>query len=488
MDEADVRRAWWDWPALVEAVAALAVGMAFVFPGLELPALVGFADLVHGPPIEPAALACALLVLGVSTVALLPRLPAWPLVVAALLVALATDGIARGAELVLTDDRPLWRVVTAVLAAVAVGLALGGVLLAVAQAPRSVRWLLSGGLAAGLVLQPASVEMVRGLVRGRESGSPVTAQLGFAALAAVVAAISAHRRVRDASLPAPGRPAVAPVVVVCAAGGLVVAVLAVRSSLVREYRFSPDSLSDHPERHAVQGFGHWSLVLLAVAVGVVLLGHAYRVGGVVAARWVLLCLGAGPVALFAEQTIRAPQAEPRYPIVLAVVAAVAAGAAFGRYAAGRAVPWDVLGLLVAAVAVTLATLAVRTGSPSLHPVPQLLTVAGLGLALAFGLSQAACGLPGPDTDTGVVLRLLLTGPAALVLSALALAPIVTWSISGASDAEPVLTIPGFVAATAVLLVLLLGFSRAVERFGRDLAAGPTSSPPLSPGDADGPTP
>ncbi|WP_346538301.1 hypothetical protein [Micromonospora sp. DPT] len=485
MDEVGVRRAWWDWPALVEALAAFAVGVAFMVPALEFPGTAAYGDLFQSSLIPLAALACALLMVGVSAAALLPRLPAWPLVVGALLVALAADGIADGADLVLTDHRPGARIV-AVLAGLEVGLALGGVLLAVAQAPRSVRWLISGGLAAGLVLQPVTVATVRALVRDRESVSPVTVQLGFAALAAVCAALVAYRRGRYATLPTSGRPAVAPVVVVGAAGALVGAGLAVRSALAGGSPL-PNSLSGHDRQQALAGFGQWSLVLLVVAVGVLLLGHAYRVGGVVAARWVLLCLGAGPVALLAALTTSAARAETGYPLVLAAVAAVTAGAAFGRYAPARAVPWDALGLLVAAVAGFLSTPAVRTELPSLR----LLTVAGLGLALAFGLSQAAWGLPGPDTDRTLVLRILVTGPAALVLSALVLAPVAIRSLSGVPEDESLLTVPGHAAAVAVLLVLLLGISRAVERFGRhpgvEPGTGTASSAPVSPGGADGPT-
>ncbi|MFC8846956.1 MULTISPECIES: hypothetical protein [unclassified Micromonospora] len=78
-------------------------------------------------------------------------------------------------------------------------------------------------------------------------------------------------------------------------------------------------------------------------------------------------------------------------------------------------------------------------------------------------------------DLGRRLALLVLGPAALVLSAQALAPIAVRSQFDSPFHGPSLTVPVFAGLAALLLVLLFGSGRAVDRLRRDLLAEPTSS-------------
>ncbi|WP_370518289.1 hypothetical protein, partial [Micromonospora sp. AMSO31t] len=68
-----------------------------------------------------------------------------------------------------------------------------------------------------------------------------------------------------------------------------------------------------------------------------------------------------------------------------------------------------------------------------------------------------------------VAGVLALGMAALVLSALALAPPLLRGLS-TDRGEPPLTIPVLTGVAALVLVLLFGFGRAIDRIRRDLRA------------------
>ncbi|MFC4146136.1 hypothetical protein ACFO0M_07705 [Micromonospora mangrovi] len=372
-------------------------------------------------------------------------------------------------------------VVSVVLAAVGVGVALGGTLLAVGQAPRAGRWLPAAGLAAGLVLQPVATRLVQDALPDRyaRSVSPVTVQLWLALLLTVLAALLAYRRAVDVPQPPSGGPAVRPVLVVAGAAALTLAGLLVRSWVVRTFRVSPDGLAGHRRTRAVEAFGHWSLVLLAAVVGLALLWWAYRAGGVTAARWVALCVGAGPTLLYGFRIAPGSASQSLFLVTVTGVVALTAAALLARYAA-RVLPWDAVGLVLAALAMPLGSSVVRDQLPSAAPAQPVLIVLGLGLALGFGLGSAALAVSRPVERTGPLTGLLALGPAALVLAALTLAPVVIRSQSDGPYREPLLTVPVFVTATAVVLVLLHTFTRAVERLRRDLHAEAALTPPVDP--------
>ncbi|MFD0787302.1 hypothetical protein ACFQZ8_25655, partial [Micromonospora azadirachtae] len=141
-----------------------------------------------------------------------------------------------------------------------------------------------------------------------------------------------------------------------------------------------------------------------------------------------------------------------------------------------------------AVATPLASPMVRVELPwavTAHPV---LVSLGLGLAVGFGLSHTSTAVvpgrpagtgrtgdgPGPEPETATLVGLLVLGPAALVLSAMALAPVLLNAQMDTPYREPLLTVPLFAAGAAGLVALLFGLQRAMDRIRRELRAEVTS--------------
>ncbi|MEV1331929.1 hypothetical protein AB0J20_20410 [Micromonospora costi] len=485
----DVRTVWWDRPEFVEALAALVVGVVFTARGLPLVAAAGFFDMVAAAPVTVVVPAWALLVLGVALAALLPRLCGWWVASGALVLLLVTGYLPEGAGLMSPSGGHPSGDVAAVLTAVGAGLALGGARLAVGQVPRVVRWLPAGGLAAGFVLQPVATAALTSQPPARYAGTslPGHVQLWLAMTLTLLAALLAHRRAIDVPPPAPGRPRAAPVVLVAVAAALALAGLAGRSWLVRTVRLSPEGFTSHRRAVVVEAISHYSLVVAAVVVALVLLGHAFRAGGVVAARWVALGAGAGPLLLTGFPLDGTSSASRLFLVVVTGAGALTAGALLARQALPP-LPLDAMGLLVAAVATPLASPMVHAELPwavTAHPV---LVTLGLGVALGFGLSHTATAVVPPPTpesgrdgprvepETARLVGLLVLGPVALVLCAVMVAPVVLRSQMDTPYREPVLTVPAFAAGAAVLTALLWGLQRAMARPRRAPASGAPSGP------------
>lgn len=485
-----------DRSVLVDALAAITVGVVFAVRGLPLAAQSGFADLVQGAPVRAAALASALLAVAVAASALLTRLPGWPVAAAGLLLAFLADLVpgADGSALLPTEQASTGQLLAALAGAAGTGLALGGALLAVGQVSRPARWPIAAGLAAGLVLHPVSSGLVHAALPDRyaASGQPSDVQLWIAVLATVFAALVAHRRSIDAPSAGAVRLRPGPVIVVAVAALLTLLGLLLRWWVVQQFRLSPDGFAGPRRERAVEAFAHFSTVAVAMVVGLVLLGYAYRAGRAVGARWVVLCVAAGPISLFGLRLDFASSPQRAYLVTVAGVVALTAGAALARYAA-RLLPWDAFGVALAAVALPLASPVVRVELPSSETVQPVLTAIGLGLALGFGLAFAATGSPGPDDgdDACRPVGLLVLGPAGWVLSAQALAPVVVRAQFDGPYQGPSLTIPVFAGVAALVLVLFFGFGRVVDRIRRDLradAAMPSSFPSQTTTAAPAPAP
>ncbi|WP_433344619.1 hypothetical protein [Micromonospora sp. CA-111912] len=499
----EARPAGRDWTTLVDAAAALAVGAVFAARELPLVAQSGFTELVRdGQPLRPAAFACVVVAVAVALAALLPALPGWPVAAGGLALTFLTELAVEGGVHLLPTSTPSPGLVLAALAGAAgMGLALGAALLAVGQASRPGRRLVAAGLATGLVLHPVGSALSYAVLPTTESDVVrPDAQLWLPVALTVAAAAVARRRARPGRPARPGRFRPGPLLVVGAAALLTLVGLTLRWWIVRLFQLSPDGLAGPRRERAVEAFGHAATVVLAVVVALTLLWYAYRVGRAVGARWVVLCAAVGPIALYGVP-LSFTAAPGRAFLVTAVgVAALAAGAALARHAA-RLLPWDALGLLVAAVALPLAAPAVRSELPSVDTVRPLLTVLGLGLALGFGLAFAATAstgsapakvapvapaptpaAPASDAptppagpsvtrpDIGGRVALLVLGPAALVLSGQALAPVVARAQFDGPYQAPSLTVPVFAGVAALLLALLFGFGRAVDRLRQDLRA------------------
>ncbi|WBC17909.1 hypothetical protein O7600_14280 [Micromonospora sp. WMMA1998] len=497
------------------AVAAVAVGAYFGTRGLAVARQAGFADLVQGFPTGSLRLGGTLVALGagallavvLAAVAVVDRLPGWPVA----LTGLALDYLAgevvlrQGAALVPQQPPTAEQVLAVLVAATGAGLALGGALSAVARSAPARRWPVAAALAAGLVVGPGVEDLFRraagdGVASG---GRGWSAQVGVSVLAVVVAAVLSHREsgrpARTATAgPAgtptaePGEPAepaepgrrpagrapIGAAVATAVAAVLTLAGLVTRWWVVDVFRLSPDGLVGPRRARFVESVAYFSPVAVAVVAGLVLVGYAWRIGRAVAARWVVLGFAAGPLLLLGLRLGFVGERSQAYLVLLAGAAAVVAGATLARLRPAL-LPWDAVGLLLAALAVPLAAPTVQAELPGTGTlVVSLPSALGLGLALGFGLVLAASG-PGDDADRepGRTAGILALGAAATVLSALALAPTVIRGLGLGPSAGVALTVPVLVAVSALVLVLLFGFGRAVDRIRRDLRAEASTEGP-----------
>ncbi|ATO16514.1 hypothetical protein CO540_23905 [Micromonospora sp. WMMA2032] len=489
------------------AVAAVAVGAYFGTRGLAVARQAGFADLVQGFPTGSLQLdrtlvalgAGALLAVVLATVAVVDRLPGWPVALAGLALDYVAGEVVlrQGAALVPQQPPTAGQVLAVLVAATGAGLALGGALSAVARSAPVRRWPVAAALAAGLVVGPGMEDLFR-LAAGdgvASGGRGWSVQVGVSVLAVVVAAVLHHREsgrpARTATAgpaePAePGEPGRRPagrapigaVVATAVAAVLTLAGLVTRWWVVDVFRLSPDGLVGPRRAQFVESVAYFSPVAVAVVAGLVLLGYAWRTGRATAARWVVLGFATGPLLLLGLRLGFVAERAQAYLVLLAGVAAVVAGATLARLRPGL-LPWDAVGLLLAALAVPFAAPTVQAELPGTGTlVVSLPSALGLGLALGFGLVLVVT-TPGADADRepGRTAGVLALGAAAIALSALALAPTVIRGLGLGPSEGVALTVPMLVAVSALVLVLLFGFGRAVDRIRRDLRAEATTEGP-----------
>jgi len=213
-------------------------------------------------------------------------------------------------------------------------------------------------------------------------------------------------------------------------------------------------------------------VTIGAVVGVILLVAAYRRGGANLARWVAVAFGlaatsvAIPTAFSSTASAVAPMSEIDLLVRLAIPAAigVVAGAAAVRFV-DRWFPWDALGIVLVAAGVLLTSYRGQTDLPDLTEPAILLGTFGLGLALTAGLARlaepGARGLSAADVSMSAGF-----GVAALVLCQQVISPVtylVREDIRG-----PQLTVPLTLVGAAVVLVVLFGLGRLVQRIRQDL--------------------
>ncbi|MGN9776393.1 hypothetical protein ACTMS0_11530 [Micromonospora sp. H33] len=509
------------WPELLGVVAAAAVGLVVAAGGFPLTLFAAFTDILARGPMGPGVYAAAVLAVAIAVPALLPRLPGWPVAAAGLAVYLAGD--LTDADLMMKALLPIevgtTREVALALAATAgLGLALGGVLLALAQASPATSWWVGAGLAAGLVLHPVSGELFRAVlppygatVPGADRGTgdlELWLALGLALVAAVVAYIRGSGPLGSARF-RPGAP-----VAVIAVAALLLLGLALRMGMLREFRPSSDEMAGQDRTE--ESFAQVSAVVLAAVAALLLTAYAYRLGRARAARWVVLGAAAAPIAVVTFPDTGPSSATRTALVLLLGLLAVAGGALAGRHAAGM-LPWDALGLVVAAAATALTWPVARADLPA-DTVGPVLVAVGLGLAFGSGIvlvtgpagtptagppgtvNGGAVGSPaagpaggstagpadgqaiaplgertGGRTRDASAAGVLVLGPAALMLCATALAPVVLRAQAGVPEQDPSFTVPLFTTMGAVLLVLLFGFARTVDRLPRDLRAEAAAS-------------
>ncbi|MFU8871900.1 hypothetical protein [Micromonospora sp. SL4-19] len=478
---------------VVGAVAAVTVGAFFGVRGLALAGQFAVTDLTQGIPLGAPGSSVPLVALAgglllavvVAGAAALTRLPGWPIATAGVLVAYLAGELAFDGVVGLVPQQPpsAGQVLVVLATALGAGLALGGALLATGQLARPLRWPVAAGLAVGLVLHSGVADLVRLAVGEGYAirGHAWPTQVGVTVLATVVAAVLAQRRGTGMAPPA-RRPRIGPLVAAAVAAVVTLGGLAFRWWVVEAFRVSQDGLVGPRREQFVESFAYFSTVAVATAAGLVLLGYAYRIGRAVAARWVVLGVAAGPLVLFGVRLDFVTARPQAYLVVLVGLAAVVAGAALARFAP-RLLPWDAAGLLLAALALPLASPVIRAELPATGQVPPVLAALGLGLAFGFGLVLAAAapttsGAAGGEASAPAATEeepswrvgVLALGPAAMVLSAVALGPaLVRAQIYGPVGGPPV-TVPVFAGVGALILLLLFGFGRAVHRVRRDLRA------------------
>ncbi|WDZ85218.1 hypothetical protein [Micromonospora cathayae] len=508
---------------LTGALATATVGLIFatVLPYLLLPTV--FGDLVPTVPLRSGVLAPVALAVAAAAAVAVRRVDGWWLALAGLLLVVTAD---RSAALpvVTSVDAPSPLGTLAFLAvAVGTGLTLGGVLLAVGTASGPVRAALAGGLAVGVLAGPAYAALLTPAPTG------LSPELYWVALAATgltavlaprdrgrlaalltdrrrLAAVLAPRdrdgsappsptggpRRRPDSVPTPAATALrrGPVIAVTVAGLIVLGGLLVRWWVIREFRVSPDGLAGPRREAAVESFAHYSAVAVAVVAGLLLLGYAHRAFGIVGARWVALGFAVAPVRLVGWHLD--VTAVPGRVLLVAVtgLAAVVVGVTLARQVAGL-LPWDALGVAVAAVALPLAAPVVRAELPSAATVGPVLVALGTGLAVGFGLTHAAAaGPPAPQPiptpphrtttpdqptsphhettgpDRGRLAGVAVLGFATWALTAQALAPV---AVRPAGPTDLSFTLPLLALAGAVTLVLLFALTRLVARLDQPSA-------------------
>ncbi|HWG99894.1 MAG TPA: hypothetical protein VNV66_11340 [Pilimelia sp.] len=479
-----------EWEAR-RTVAGVAGGAVAAFLGGTVFARVGTAELRYATYLDIApgevragSLLPAVAALVVAAACLIGRRAAWPVAAGGLTLTAAatwvTTDVGRpvpGAASSVVQLMPL------ALSTLGAAAALAGVLAALGRTPavRS-RMVVGSALAGGVALGPWLVDLPARLGHWPPGWPPPgegAAWLGVAAaLAAAVLGAAAAGPAGDgaaATGPTGDGPARGSLVVVVVAGAVVCG-LWLRKVVVNAFRLSPDGLASPRREQAVEAFGHYCAVAVALTAALVLAGYAYRSAGARAARFVVLGGAAAGPTLAGVPTAVPGAASVVAPVVVAV-AAVAGGAALVRFADGG-FPWDALGLVTATLGMLLGHQAVRAELPALGWTPPALVLGGLGLALSAGVVGVVVG---PRAATSAAAReirgrgasrvgVLSLGLAGFVLVGHALSSVVvTAELSWQQQGLP-LTVPVIAVGAAVLLGLLFGFDRAVDRIRRDVAA------------------
>jgi hypothetical protein len=364
---------------------------------------------------------------------------------------------------------------TFLLLGVAFGLGLGGVLVALASdgvgraaVGRAARMAIAGGLAAGILVAPAMITLVS-RIAGSGSGQSIDPTELLAIVAAASAGAAAVLARAGAGPVETGDRGVRRLwmlaVVVIVVGALARISDAIRAAIADSVL--PAAGGASPRRvEAVQTFNRWSFILIAVGVGVVLAGYAYARGRAEPARWVCTGFGLSIPAVIGLRMDFEFRPGTATAILLVAVVSVAFGVLLTRYA-DQIAPWDALGVIIAAIALLLLPSSVQTQIGSSTPA-QLLLAGGMGLALGSGLTRLAALTPTAEAAGFGAL-----GVTALLLAGQALAPIALQSSTGPSYGKLPLTGPVIMGITAVVLVLLFGMGRMVDRIRRDIRAEAT---------------
>lgn len=440
--------------AALTSAGVLVTGVRLLFGYAQVPPGVEPLVLTWLAPITIALMLTA----PAAAVALRPalgRAGGWPITAAGL--AVSTLVIQTALPGTRGDQALGWFLV--VLAGFAV--AVGGLLVAAAQAPTAERIAIAGGVAIGFADERYYLQ----LLLSEPPSSAVTRMAPYyliIVLAMIAAALASLRGARAAE-PQPGPGTMVAVLVVVAVSGLVQLGHYLRQLIVDEYRLSPDGLASQRRIDAVESFSQYSAIALAAGAGLVLLWLGFRRGKADLARWVALgfaLAGPGVVVVFGFY-----YSGPTDPSGLALTAllAIAAGIVLALRA-DRLFAWETLGITAAAIGMMVGSVSYRLGGTS-SVFAALLITGGFAFAFGFGLIRAMRTTTGTPGQIALSLSL---GLVAFLTTADALAP-VAWAMRSSSGFEGFrLTVPFVSLAGAAVILLLFGFRRAVDRVRREI--------------------
>ncbi len=363
-----------------------------------------------------------------------------------------------------------------VLVAVCTGLQLAGVLLAFADAERPQRWAIAVGFGAGavagkyglaLVILLVRESLVSGSMRGDDA---IVALLGAVAAAAGVVLLLQSRPDSGAveSKPAAAR---GPFIWVLAAAAAAVVLSWLWQLVLEEVARSSTGGISQRRAEFVESMDQLARVAISVTVGVILLVAAYRRGGANLARWVVVAFGVAATSIaipIVFRTSAGPFTETDLLVRLVVPAVIGAiaGAAAVRYV-DRWFPWDALGIALGAAAVMLTSRRGQLELPDLAQPAMVLGTFGLALALTAGATRltdpGARGLSTTEVSMSAGL-----GVAALVMCQQVISPVAYLAVEDLRG--PQLSVPLTMAGAAVVLVVLFGLGRLVQRIRKDLVA------------------
>ena len=353
-------------PVVMQLLAAIAVGVVFAGFGLRIATDTPLPNLLpgylHYPALGPAALAVT-----VALATAIRRPGGWVVSTVGLALVGAERTLIGAAARGLSDRQLVYWVVTDLLLAVGFGLTVGGVLTSVARAdsPAARAWI-AAGLAGGTALSAPLLGVADALL-GRDETAVRGAGLlyvGVAGLLSLVAAAvgSGSDRARATES---GRAWFGPALAVTT-----VAALALAANQLRRAVSARIAVVDR-----------YSLLAVAVLVGVLLAGYAYRRDRATGARLVLLGFATAGAVVFTLRQTELRRAPDVVLVTVVGVLAVLAGVVAARYA-DRWFPWDALGVCVAACGVLAGTEVVRRHLAGAGTAQSVLTAAGLSLALS----------------------------------------------------------------------------------------------------------
>ena len=317
------------------------------------------------------------------------------------------------------------------------GMALGGVLAAAAIGGPRQRVAVAAGVAFGMATGMASIRLLTPQFRpGQELALYTTVPVATVAALAVIAAVWA------AWLDAPfanrprHRELLMPTFLAAVLYMVVLAGNMMRQAIA-----------------AVAPFSEYSAIALALLIGLILVWVGYRRGQAPLARWVLLCLalaGPAPASVLIYQYDRTYS---RAAMVLAAATAAVAGALLARYAR-RDLPWEVIGIAVAACGMVLGSIGNRV-IPGIGDPVTMLIGAGVAFALGSGLVALLIRVAHPATA-------LSLGLVTLVLVAHSMRPATLLALQPSVSDHLPLSVPMVSLLAAGGIVALQVFSRQTQ--------------------------